>query len=731
MSLSYGFFNAELTSSGQYDRVYAAEQFAEYFNLIVKNGVFPDPSTQLQVVASSVPDMNVNVSAGFGWINGYYAKNDSAYSLAIQAANGSLNRIDIVVLRWVNETRSMELAVKTGTASGSPTAPELQRDSDIYELMLASITVSAGATSISQSAITDKRPDSSVCGWVTGAVQNIDTTNLFAQYDDAFNTWFEDIQSQLEGDVATNLQNQINELEQNKVNVSDKASNEEAQAGTDDTKWMTPAKTKVVVGTAPETVKDERTGNLIRVTTGINTFGISNFRIVQAHISSTAYEGFSSDGTNLTFYEPTKTIYAVYFTRNGSAYNFRLGKVQYNESNNNATFEFVASLSNSQTNDYLVQFIPMLYKDNDIIAIYDNSYRYRLYDITNNRLSNYGSYTQNIAGFFSNDNYIGAIYISDYSRRVLEYKLRSSTGNFLALDLGDGASDSYFLTAIGVTNDYLWFIERGYTNTQLMISRVNFTSAVSFTQGFLTLTTPNVNCSITPICFNEQYAYMVLFNGDGIPYNKILRVSLIDGSSNISEITSSNLSNDLSNNMYLRTNSIKYLGTIGNTAYFRNYSSSSFVQYPYLFCFDKTDLNISVIPLDNQRFSVADAASNSIRHNYRETIINYKHFPNGIYDNGLFIDLNEAYVTVMPYSESINIDSNGIEGTLKYNLCQYSMNNNYSDLLYTSLNMSHLGLNNTIDDILTGASIQNYTIKFCSSKGMKYKVSYIDKEEDE
>lgn len=242
MALSYGFFNAELTQSGQYDRVYAAEQFAEYFHLIVSNGVFPDPATQLQVVASDTPDMNVNVSDGYGWINGYFAKNEGLYPLAIQAASGSLNRVDAVVLRWVNASRSMELAIKTGTAASSPVTPSLQRDTDVYEIMLATVTVAAGVTSISQSAITDKRSDTSVCGWVTGAVQNIDTTNLFAQYDAAFQAWFEDIQAQLEGDVATNLINRINAVDAAKVNISDKASEEEVESGVSDSKWVSPLK---------------------------------------------------------------------------------------------------------------------------------------------------------------------------------------------------------------------------------------------------------------------------------------------------------------------------------------------------------------------------------------------------------------------------------------------------------------------------------------------------------
>lgn len=243
MALTSAFFDAKLVGD-EYDRVYSAEHFAEYFASFIANGVFPDPATNLQVVANVPGDMTVRVKSGLGWINGYYCNNDGDYSLAISPANGTFPRIDAVVLRWSRSNRSISLEVKTGVATSSPSAPPLERSADNYELMLASISVVAGATSIAQANITDKRPDSTVCGWVKGVVDQIDTTDLFAQYDDAFQTWFDNIQSQLSGDVAANLQSQITALENNKVSISDKASTAQAQAGTDDTKWMTPAKVK-------------------------------------------------------------------------------------------------------------------------------------------------------------------------------------------------------------------------------------------------------------------------------------------------------------------------------------------------------------------------------------------------------------------------------------------------------------------------------------------------------
>lgn len=243
MALTSAFFDAKLVGD-EYDRVYSAERFAEYFASFIANGVFPNPATNLQVVANVPGNMAVRVKSGLGWINGYYCNNDGDYSLTLSPANGTLPRVDAVVLRWSRSNRSISLEVKTGVAASSPSAPTLERSADNYELMLASISVVAGATSIAQANITDKRPDSTVCGWVKGVVDQIDTTDLFAQYDDAFQTWFDNLQSQLSGDVVANLQSQITALKDNKVNVSDKASTAQAQAGTNDTKWMTPAKVK-------------------------------------------------------------------------------------------------------------------------------------------------------------------------------------------------------------------------------------------------------------------------------------------------------------------------------------------------------------------------------------------------------------------------------------------------------------------------------------------------------
>lgn len=234
MSYTSGFFDAVDLGGGEYDREYSAAVFAHYFSLLVKNGVFPDPSTGMQVKASSSPDMHVSVQPGSGWINGYYitVPDDSPEVLTVPIANPSLSRIDSVIMGLNYVEREIQLYIKPGAVSASPIPVSLQRDNDLYELELAQISVSAGVASIVQANITDMRTNTSRCGIVKGTIEQIDTTDLFAQYDDAFQTWFADIQAQLSGDVATNLQSQINELKSGKSNTVHEHSASDITSGT-------------------------------------------------------------------------------------------------------------------------------------------------------------------------------------------------------------------------------------------------------------------------------------------------------------------------------------------------------------------------------------------------------------------------------------------------------------------------------------------------------------------
>lgn len=188
MAIESYFFNA-VESGGSYDRTYNAEDFTSYLNLLVGNGVFPNPSTQLQVRASS--GMNVIVGAGSGWINGHKMVNTADLTLTVTDSDVLLGRIDAVVFYVDFNQRAMGITIKTGTIASIPVAPTLQQDDTRYELCLAQISVPKQVTAITASMITDTRGNSNLCGFVQGLIQQMDTTTMFQQWQAQFDEWFE------------------------------------------------------------------------------------------------------------------------------------------------------------------------------------------------------------------------------------------------------------------------------------------------------------------------------------------------------------------------------------------------------------------------------------------------------------------------------------------------------------------------------------------------------------
>lgn len=248
MAVKSGFF---MSING--DRRYDAAFFAEYFASFIGNGVFPNPSNNLQVVEGS--NMQTVVKAGKAWINGYYLHNDSDLVLQHGVAHGTMKRIDRIIVRWNVLTRQMVIEILKGTNATAPVAPTITRNTNYYDLVLADVYINAGTIQITQANITDQRLNSALCGVVTQTVKTIDTTTLFNQYQSwinqqkanyesdlaawtasqkssfdswsatqktaftdwmaaeksRFDTWFANLQSILNGDVVANLQNQIDQ----------------------------------------------------------------------------------------------------------------------------------------------------------------------------------------------------------------------------------------------------------------------------------------------------------------------------------------------------------------------------------------------------------------------------------------------------------------------------------------------------------------------------------------
>lgn len=228
MAEKSGIFNAVADSSGNYDREYLAEDFAAYFSRFITNGVFPNPSTGLQVTAAPSPNMTVLLQPGYGYIDGYTYENTAAISFDIGVADGVLNRKDAIIIRWDKAGRVIKAYKIQGNPGASAVAPSPVRTADYYDLCVAIVNVNAGATTITQAAIEDTRMDTAICGIVTGAVTQVDTTTLYNQIQSDLNqfktvneadfqAWFATIKDILDADTAGHLLNLIDDLDDTKA----------------------------------------------------------------------------------------------------------------------------------------------------------------------------------------------------------------------------------------------------------------------------------------------------------------------------------------------------------------------------------------------------------------------------------------------------------------------------------------------------------------------------------
>lgn len=236
MAVTYGFYN-----SLNKDRMYNAEQMSSIFNGIITDGVFSTIGNALMTVAGT--GMQVIVKPGRAWFNSTWTLNDAQLPLDVPAADVSLTRIDAVILE-VNSavsTRANSIKVLKGTPSANPAKPALSATETLHQYALAYITVGAGVISITAANI-EINVGKTSCPFITSVLQQTDITDLFNQWEAEFTTWFENVQAQLSGNVAANLQRQIDE----RVKIADKATDSDVLLGTNDNKWITPAKLKRV-----------------------------------------------------------------------------------------------------------------------------------------------------------------------------------------------------------------------------------------------------------------------------------------------------------------------------------------------------------------------------------------------------------------------------------------------------------------------------------------------------
>ena len=183
-----GFFDAV-----DEDRVYYADDMNLPYKRLISNGVFATPQgtpgTDLQAVANS--GMVINVLPGNAIFADKWFMNEDAIAITVPSNAASVPRLDSVVAQVDTRVsgRVGSIVYRTGTASSTPVAPSINTVSGVVEYRLANVLVNPSVSNIYQSNIYDCR-GSDECPWVTSLVQQVDTSTLFAQWQSAYELYY-------------------------------------------------------------------------------------------------------------------------------------------------------------------------------------------------------------------------------------------------------------------------------------------------------------------------------------------------------------------------------------------------------------------------------------------------------------------------------------------------------------------------------------------------------------
>lgn len=189
MSVSSGFFN-----SLNGDRKYNAAQMSAIFDGLIIDGVFASIGTAFAVKA--VGGLTVNVGIGKAWFDHTWTVNDSILPMTAPEAEVLLDRIDAVVLE-VNGTESVrENTIKfvKGNPSSAPSRPTLTNEGNVHQYPLCYIYRKYGTAVINQADITPMVGTEST-PFVTGILQTISLDELLGKWQDELDR-FTDARSQ-------------------------------------------------------------------------------------------------------------------------------------------------------------------------------------------------------------------------------------------------------------------------------------------------------------------------------------------------------------------------------------------------------------------------------------------------------------------------------------------------------------------------------------------------------
>lgn len=178
MSVSSGFFN-----SLNGDRKYNAAQMSAIFDGLIIDGVFASIGTAFAVKAAG--GLAVNVGIGKAWFDHTWTVNDSILPMTAPEAEVLLDRIDAVVLEvnGMESVRNNTIKFVKGNPSSAPSRPTLTNEGNVHQYPLCYIYRKYGTAVINQADITPMVGTEST-PFVTGILQTISLDELLGKWQD-------------------------------------------------------------------------------------------------------------------------------------------------------------------------------------------------------------------------------------------------------------------------------------------------------------------------------------------------------------------------------------------------------------------------------------------------------------------------------------------------------------------------------------------------------------------
>lgn len=178
MSVSSGFFN-----SLNGDRKYNSAQMSAIFDGLIIDGVFASIGTAFAVKAAG--GLTVNVGIGKAWFDHTWTVNDSILPMTAPEAEVLLDRIDAVVLEvnGMKSVRNNTIKFVKGNPSSAPSRPTLTNEGNVHQYPLCYIYRKYGTAVINQADITPMVGTEST-PFVTGILQTISLDELLGKWQD-------------------------------------------------------------------------------------------------------------------------------------------------------------------------------------------------------------------------------------------------------------------------------------------------------------------------------------------------------------------------------------------------------------------------------------------------------------------------------------------------------------------------------------------------------------------